>query len=140
MNSRLDELQAAVLRARLRFLPLWTERRRALAREYRASLAGVPAIAVPPECDAGHVYHLFPVRSQDRDGVQAHLRARGIETLIHYPVPIPRQPALAAEQPAQCAVADRACREVFSLPLYPTLAADAVAEVARALGSLQQVS
>ena len=135
VNSRLDELQAAVLRARLGFLPGWTARRRALAREYRAALAGVTGLVVPPECDPGHVYHLFPVRSAAREAVQAQLRASGIETLIHYPIPIPRQPALASEQPAQCAIADRVCGELFSLPLYPALPAGAIGEVAAVLGS-----
>jgi len=135
VNSRLDEMQAAVLRARLRFLPRWTERRRALAGEYRSALAGVPTVAVPPECDPGHVYHLFPVLVPARESVQAALRAKGVETLIHYPVPIPRQPALASQDPAQCPVADRVCAEVLSLPLYPSLPIDAVHEVARALAS-----
>ncbi|MBE3096992.1 MAG: DegT/DnrJ/EryC1/StrS family aminotransferase, partial [Planctomycetes bacterium] len=92
VNSRLDEIQAAVLRVRLAFLPRWTEQRRHLAALYRHALHGA-AIVVPPERDAGHVYHLFPVRAQERDRLQAHLSAAGIETLIHYPVPIPRQPA-----------------------------------------------
>lgn len=135
VNSRLDEMQAAILRARLPFLPAWTERRRTLARAYRKALASVSSITVPPEADAGHVYHLFPVRSAKREQVQAHLKARGVETLIHYPVPIPRQPALASEQPAECPVADRVCAEVFSLPLYPALPDDAVARVAEAFAS-----
>ena len=88
-----------------------------------------------PELDAGHVYHLFPVRSTARDDMQAHLRAAGIETLIHYPIPIPHQPALATEQPAECPVATRVCREVLSLPLYPSLSEDAVGEVAAALAT-----
>ena len=135
VNSRLDEMQAAILRARLPFLPGWTDTRRALSRRYRAALANVTAVVVPPACDPGHVYHLFAVRSADREAVQAYLRTRGIETLIHYPVPIPRQPALQPEDPAQCPVADLVCREIFSLPLYPTLPPGAIAEVAQALGS-----
>lgn len=135
VNSRLDDLQAAVLRARLVRLPAWTARRRALAREYRARLAGSTAIVVPPELDRGHVYHLFPVRSASRDAVQARLRAAGIETLIHYPVPIPRQPALASQQPADCPVANRICDEIFSLPLYPALPSDAIGRVADALAA-----
>ena len=67
VNSRLDEMQAAILRARLPLLPGWTERRRALARTYRTALAGTPGLAVPPERDPGHVYHLFPVRSAIED-------------------------------------------------------------------------
>jgi dTDP-4-amino-4,6-dideoxygalactose transaminase len=121
VNSRLDELQAAVLRARLRFLARWTVRRRQLAAAYRRALSG-SRVAVPRELDAGHVYHLFPIRTSARDAVQTHLAAEGIETLIHYPVPITRQPALAGEAPAECPVATRVCAEVVSLPLYPALA------------------
>jgi dTDP-3-amino-3,4,6-trideoxy-alpha-D-glucose transaminase len=137
VNSRLDELQAAVLRARLRFLPAWTERRRAIARAYRASLAGGHLFVVPPEFDAGHVYHLFPVLSPRRDEVQSALRAAGVETLIHYPVPISRQPAVASEDPAPCPVADRVCAEVLSLPLYPALSDSAIAQVAAATRTLE---
>ncbi len=97
VNSRLDEMQAAILRARLTRLPSWTTRRRALAARYRAGLTTVVAAAtaagrtlgVPAEHDAGHVYHLFPVLSGERDALKARLDAAGIETLIHYPVPDP---------------------------------------------------
>ena len=133
VNSRLDELHAAVLRARLPLLAGWTATRRSLAAAYRAALADVDTIIVPPEADAGHVYHLFPVRSGARDAMQAHLKSCGIETLIHYPVPIPQQPALLSEAPADCPVANRLCREVFSLPLYPSLAPAAIQVVADAL-------
>jgi dTDP-4-amino-4,6-dideoxygalactose transaminase len=132
VNTRLDEIQAAILRARLPLLPGWTEQRRALAREYRAMLAGSP-LEVPPQHDPGHVYHLFPVRSPRRDALQAHLVDRGIETLIHYPVPIPRQPAFASAHGAMCPIADRVCAEVCSLPLYPRLSIDAVRSVAAAV-------
>ena len=135
VNSRLDELQAAILRARLPLLPAWTARRRALAAHYRRALAGVDTVVVPREADAGHVYHLFPVRSNARDAMQAHLTANGVETLIHYPVPIPQQPAIATERPADCPVANRVCAEVFSLPLYPALPDAAIAEVTSALAS-----
>jgi len=118
VNSRLDEMQAAILAARLPFLRSWTEARRAHAAKYRRLLDGA-AIEVPPECDGGHVYHLFPVLSPRRDELQAWLRDQGIETLIHYPVPIPRQPALQSELPAMCPEADRVCAQVCSLPLYP---------------------
>ena len=130
-NSRLDEMQAAILRARLPFLRAWTNRRRAIATQYRQALAGA-VLTVPPEMDAGHVYHLFPVLTPDRDRFQQHMKDRGIETLIHYPIPIPRQPALAATSPAMCPVADRVCAEVVSLPMYPALSDEAVAEVASA--------
>jgi dTDP-3-amino-3,4,6-trideoxy-alpha-D-glucose transaminase len=131
VNSRLDEMQAAILRARLPRLSAATARRRVIAAEYRASLHN-PAIHVPREFDAGHVYHLFPVLVGDRDRFQAHMRAAGIETLIHYPVPIPRQPAAAAWSPAMCAVADQVTGAVVSLPMYPSLPAQAIAEVTAA--------
>ena len=136
MNSRLDEIQAAILTARLKWLPRWTESRRALARHYRAALADAP-VSVPPEWDPGHVYHLFPVLSESRSELQEHLAARGVETLIHYPIPIPRQPAFASERPAQCPVADRIAAEVFSLPLHPGLTPQAIEEVAAALHAFQ---
>jgi dTDP-3-amino-3,4,6-trideoxy-alpha-D-glucose transaminase len=120
VNSRLDELQAAVLRARLTHLPAWTARRRVIASLYRSSLAGSSVTPVP-ERDAGHVYHLFVVRNDDRRALQRHLRDRGIETLIHYPNPIHRQPAFAGERAAPCPRAEAACGEVLSLPLHPSL-------------------
>jgi dTDP-4-amino-4,6-dideoxygalactose transaminase len=132
VNSRLDEMQAAVLRARLPYLAGWTQRRRVLAARYRRRLAG-DCVAAVPELDPGHVYHLFVVRSAARRELQAHLAARGIDTLIHYPVPIPRQPALARMQPADCPIAARACDEVLSLPLHPALTDQDVDLVAEAV-------
>lgn len=132
MNSRLDEIQAAILRERLALLPRWTETRRTLAAAYRAGLEGAP-VRVPRLCDPGHVYHLFPVLTPQRDRLQAHLREHGIETLVHYPVPIPRQPALAESRPDVCPVADRVCGEVCSLPLHPALPVDAVRAVVAAV-------
>jgi dTDP-3-amino-3,4,6-trideoxy-alpha-D-glucose transaminase len=135
VNSRLDELQAAVLRARLPYLAGWTARRRVLAARYRAALSGGP-VEVPPEMDAGHVYHLFVVRvvpTGARGELQARLAAHGIETLIHYPVPIPRQVALSAADPAECPIASRVCDEILSLPLHPGLGNRDVDAVAAAL-------
>jgi len=141
VNSRLDEMQAAILRARLARLPAWTTRRRALAARYRAGLTPIVAAAtaagrrlvVPAEHDAGHVYHLFPVLSGERDALKTRLEAQGIETLIHYPVPITRQPALATEEPADCPVANRICNELLSLPLYPDMPDAAVEDVLAAM-------
>jgi dTDP-4-amino-4,6-dideoxygalactose transaminase len=140
INSRLDEMQAAILRARLPRLQAWTDARRSLAAAYRSALAGAP-ITVLPERDPGHVYHLFVVRSAARRELQAHLTAHGIETLIHYPVPIPRQPAMAAAvnvAPAECPQADRACAEVMSLPLHPALDQDDVRHVAAAVNAFER--
>jgi dTDP-4-amino-4,6-dideoxygalactose transaminase len=82
--------------------------------------------------DAGHVYHLFAVLAHDRDILQRQLLAGGVETLVHYPIPLPRQPAFASEDPAQCPIADRLCDQVLSLPLYPGLSPAAVEQVAAA--------
>ncbi len=135
VNSRLDELQAAILRARLSWLPAWTTRRRALAAGYRAALNGVSTIEVPPEFDCGHVYHLFPVRSRARAAMRRHLEAAGIQTLVHYPIPIPRQAAMAEQHPAECPIATRVCDEVLSLPVYPTLDDSAIPRIAAALAT-----
>ena len=134
--------QAAILRARLARLPDWTARRRAHGARYRAALppivaaaaAAGQALTVPPQLDAGHVYHLFPVLSSERDALRSRLDAEGVETLIHYPVPIPRQPALATEEPADCPVAGRICQELVSLPLYPDMTEATVDTVLAALG------
>jgi dTDP-4-amino-4,6-dideoxygalactose transaminase len=142
LNSRLDEMQAAILRTRLGWLPAWTARRRALAARYRQRFCGASVEALA-QADAGHVYHLFVVRARSvlqpdrhvREELQAHLAARGIETLIHYPVPIPQQPALAAAQPADCPVASRACREILSLPLHPAMHDDDVDAIVEAVNA-----
>ena len=119
INSRLDELQAAILRARLPLLAPWTQRRRELAAGYRRSLHDdLRPIA---ERDPGHVYHLFPVRTPARQAVQDALRAAGVETLIHYPVPLNEQPAFLPYHGPACPVAAQASRELLSLPLYPGL-------------------
>ena len=137
VNSRLDELQAAILRARLRFLPKWTSRRRDISRRYRHELDN-PLVRVPPELDSGHVYHLFPVLTDDRAAVQAHLASRSVETLIHYPIPIPRQPAVTRFVPEICPIADKICNEVVSLPMYPGLADHEISTVIEAVRSFSR--
>jgi dTDP-4-amino-4,6-dideoxygalactose transaminase len=131
VNSRLDEIQAAILRARLPFLPGWTAKRRELAGKYRHALAGA-AVVVPPECDPGHVYHLFVALTGARDRFLDHLAARGVGALVHYPIPVPRQGAFAGSR-ATCPIADRVCAEVCSLPLHPRLDDAALASVAAAV-------
>jgi dTDP-4-amino-4,6-dideoxygalactose transaminase len=131
VNSRLDEMQAAILRARLPFLPKWTARRRALARGYRTALKDIHSVTAAPEVDIGHVYHLFPVLSPQRDALRHQLSTSGVETLIHYPIAIPRQRAIASRD--ECPIAERVCSEVFSLPLYPALDDSAIGRVTGAL-------
>lgn len=135
VNSRLDELQAAILRARLPRLAGWTATRRRLAAVYRATLAD-SAIGVPPEFEASHVYHLFVIRAGSAPDARArfrqHMESRGIQTLVHYPVAIPSQPAFAALAPAACPEGEALCRQVVSLPLNPALDEAVVREVAAA--------
>ena len=133
-HSRLDEIQAAILRARLRLLPSWTARRRAIAAQYRDGLANAPVL-VPANLDTGHVYHLFPIRTAGRDAFQEHLRDRKIETLVHYPVPIPAQPAFAFANPAPCPITATVCSELVSLPLYPRLRDAEVVQVIEAVNT-----
>jgi dTDP-4-amino-4,6-dideoxygalactose transaminase len=120
INSRLDEIQAAILRARLPWLAGWTSTRRRLAAVYRRALP--PSVQTIAERDRGHVYHLFPVRVTDRDRLRAHLADAGVETLIHYPSPLTEQQAFAAYASPPCPVATEAARTLLSLPLHPQLA------------------
>jgi dTDP-4-amino-4,6-dideoxygalactose transaminase len=132
VNSRLDEIQAAILRARLPLLPGWTVRRRQLAARYRSALSGAP-VEVAPECDPGHVYHLLTVRTPVRDMLQCHLGESGIGTLVHYPIPVPRQPAFADLAATACPHADRLAAQVLSLPLHPGISDGEVDEVVSAI-------
>ena len=86
----------------------------------------------------GHVYHLFPVRTMHRDALQAHLGAAGIETLIHYPIALTRQPAFAPYSPEPAPNAERAALELLSLPLYPRLRDADVARITDAVGEFQK--
>lgn len=136
VNSRLDEVQAAILRARLPRLPGWTGCRRTLAAHYRRLL---PTTAPPiRERDPGHVYHLFAVRSSSRDHLKVHLLESGVETLVHYPVPLHEQPVLVEYGARACPVAARAARELLSLPLRPQLTAAAVSRVADVVAAFER--
>ncbi|MBO0952391.1 DegT/DnrJ/EryC1/StrS family aminotransferase [Fibrella forsythiae] len=129
-NSRLDELQAAILAEKLPFLTEENERRRQIARRYVAELA-LPSLILPP-ADAidQDVWHLFVVRHPDRDAFLEHLRQHGVGTDVHYPVSPHRQVAYAHQWPADAfPIADQLHREVVSLPLNPTLTAEEVSRV-----------
>ena len=137
-NSRLDELQAAILRVKLVRLGAWNQARRRHAEAYRRLLndAGLQAIAVqqePPNCMS--VYHLFVIRCAHRDTIRQSLVQRGIGAQVHYAVSLPQQPALASlgYRVTDFPVAARAAREVLSLPLYPELSEVEIREVVAAL-------
>lgn len=137
-NSRLDEIQAAVLRVKLQQLNGWNQERRAIAQRYNALLSDLP-VTVPevPEW-ATPVWHLYVIRSQQRDALQAHLQAQGIQTVIHYPVP-PHQQACYTDLIAGASypLAETLCGEVLSLPMYPGLTEAEQQQVARAIASFQ---
>jgi dTDP-4-amino-4,6-dideoxygalactose transaminase len=135
MNSRLDELQAAILRVKLRHLDAWNATRRARAAAYADLLP--PTVTRPvelPGCE--HVYHLYVVRSPQRDALRAALTAAGIGTGIHYPVPVHRQPAYAAHAARALPHTEQAAAEILSLPMHPLLT---VAEVARVADVVRSV-
>ncbi len=134
VNSRLDELQAAILRVGLRHLPAWTERRRALAAFYLREL-GDTGLGLPREQPyARAVHHLFVVRHPRRDAFAEALAELGIGTLVHYPVPLHLQPAFADPAgPPRLPVAERAASEILSLPLYPELRDEQARQVVEAV-------
>ena len=136
VNSRLDELQAAVLRTRLPMLPRWTARRRALAATYGRLLTG--SVRPLPQRDEGHVYHLFVVRSSERDALQEHLSASRIETFIHYPIPLTHQPAFQQWTRHECPLAACATREILSLPLHQRLTDREVERICLGIDAFQK--
>ncbi|MFB0534201.1 MAG: DegT/DnrJ/EryC1/StrS family aminotransferase [Anaerolineae bacterium] len=144
LNSRLDELQAAILRVKLRHLDEWNEARRARARLYDELLAG-SGVATPIEMDYGrHVYHLYVVRCPHRNELRNHLAERGVGTAIHYPVPIHLQEAYRdlGYQRGDFPVTEACADEILSLPMYPDLREDEVREIAELVKEYdeQQVS
>ncbi len=137
-NYRMEGFQGAILRVKLRHLEKWTETRRALAGKYEGMLAGC-GVDLPSEMPwARHVYHLYTVRSDDRDGLQSALLAEGIQTAIHYAVPAHRQPAYAnlGYGRGSFPQAEVAAGRVLSLPIYPELREEAVTIVAEAVKRL----
>jgi dTDP-4-amino-4,6-dideoxygalactose transaminase len=130
-NSRLDELQAAILRVKLRYLEMWNQRRRELAACYAKWLKNTDLVLPQASNDVAHVYHLYVVRAKQRDELLAYLRGRGIEAQVHYPVPVHLQPAYAnlGFGPGSLPEAERAAGEVLSLPLYPEMKEQAIEKV-----------
>lgn len=134
-NYRMEGFQGAILRVKLRHLEKWTEARRALAGKYNELLAGCE-LDLPTEMPwARHVYHLYTLRTDDRDRLQAALLAEGIQTAVHYAVPAHLQPAYSdlGYRRGSFPNAEVAADRVLSLPLYPELSEDSVSRVARSV-------
>ena len=140
-NTRLDELQAAVLRVKLRYLDIENKRRGELATIYDRALAASAVQCPQVNPGASHVYHQYVVRCDQRDALQTYLKANGIGSLIHYPVPVHLQPAYAGRivtAPGGLSVTERTCREILSLPMYPQLTEEQIARVGSAIVEWEQ--
>ncbi len=140
LNSRLDELHAAILRERLKHLSDWTERRRAIAHRYAAQIRHPQVRVLPLPADpARHVHHLFVVTSPVREALQAHLKAAGVDSLFHYPIPAHHQPPCAAVRidPQGLAAAEEHARTCLSLPIHPAMSDAEVAQVIDAVNAFK---
>jgi dTDP-4-amino-4,6-dideoxygalactose transaminase len=134
LNSRLDELQSAILRVKLAHLTAWNQRRREIAALYYDLLNDTSLVLPEAPNDGDHVYHLYVARHPERQRVMRELHERGIGTVIHYPIATHLQPIyshLAA--PGSLPVTEQLCDDIFSLPIYPELTDDEVRAVATAL-------
>lgn len=127
INSRLDELQAAILDAQLPYVHEWNVRRREIARRFTAGLKDV--VVTPAESSFGtHVYHLYVIQTKDRDALQQYLLDKGIQTLIHYPIPAHLQKAYAYRgyKRGDLPVTEQVTQQILSLPMFPELTNDQV--------------
>jgi dTDP-4-amino-4,6-dideoxygalactose transaminase len=120
-NSRLDELQAAVLRRKLIHLDTWNETRRRVAKQYHSLLRDADVILPREAKDHRHIYHLYVVRHRQRNALRAHLLRNGVETAIHYPIPVHLQKAYIelGRKKGSYPVAEKMAKEIVSLPMYP---------------------
>lgn len=135
-NYRMDAIQGAILRVKLQHLEAWTEARRAHARRYSLLLGGAANLKTPVDkADRRHVYHVYAIRSRDRDRLQRALSAEGIQSGLHYPIPVHLQKAHAdlGYQAGDFPISEAAAREVLSLPIYPEMPAWHVDQVVAAL-------
>ncbi len=127
-NHRLDSLQAAILRVKLNYLDKWIDSRRRLAALYNKLLSGADVVIPAGLPGYQHVYHLYVIRSHNRDALQAHLKERGIGTAIHYPAPVHLQPFYSngIDRHGQYPVSEKICNEILSLPMYPEMTEEQV--------------
>lgn len=140
MNSRLDEMQAAILSARLKWLPGFTERRQKIAEMYRNQIQNpsIRLLATPEEVSA-HVYHLFVVKCAKRDQLMRHLTSNGVQSLIHYPVPVHKQPPCVdmRRDPQGLLMSEQHADTCLSMPCHPQMSDQDVQRVIEALNSYE---
>lgn len=138
INSRLDGLQAAILSAKLPYILQWTAARRNHAATYDALLGAIPEVTVPAvRPDSEHSYHLYVVRVPRREALMSYLKERGIDTVIHYPTPLPLLPCYAylGKTAADFPVASSIQSEILSLPIYPEMTTEMIHYVCEAIAS-----
>ena len=123
VNARLDALQAAVLRAKVKYLPGWNQRRREIARFYDNGLKGADVVVPFAEPHGVHVYHQYVIRSRKREALAAHLKERGVDTAVYYPVPLHMQKCFAGLgcKEGDLPESERAARETLALPIFPEM-------------------
>lgn len=134
-NRRLDTLQAAILIVKLKHLERWNKKRRAIAKTYKKLLRGLP-IELPYELpNVTHVYHLFVIRTKQRDELKVYLESKGISTGIHYPVPIHLQPVYKnlGYEKGDFPIAENFAKEILSLPIYPELTKSEISKIAKTI-------
>jgi dTDP-4-amino-4,6-dideoxygalactose transaminase len=133
LNSRLDDLQAAVLRVKLKYLDQWNKRRQELAALYTSLLSNSPLVLPSQPEGVSHVYHRYVIRYTYRDGLKAYLDKHGVRTLVHYPVPVHLQPAYGdlGYSPGDLPATEAAASQVLSIPLYPEMSTDMVERVSQ---------
>jgi dTDP-4-amino-4,6-dideoxygalactose transaminase len=136
-NSRLDEIQAAILRVKLKYLDQWNEERRRKAKLYTKMLSPLGVVCPSEKKGARHVYHLYTIKTRKRDFLQAFLKKKGIETLIHYPIPIPLQKAYRelGYQRRDLLLTNLWSRKILSLPFFPEIKEYEVEEVVEGIRS-----
>jgi dTDP-4-amino-4,6-dideoxygalactose transaminase len=137
-NSRLDEIQAAILRVKLAYLDNDNAKRQKLAARYNRALSDTHLVLPSTRSNTEHVYHLYVIRSDKREALQKHLKQSGIGALIHYPVPVHLQPAYNNTSSGSLPNTEQAAKEVLSLPMYPELKEQEIDAVCDALHSFEK--
>ncbi len=134
-NSRLDEIQAALLRVKLKYLDQWNEERRGKAKLYTERLSPLGVVCPSEKKGVRHVYHLYAIKTRKRDSLQAFLKKKGIETLIHYPIPIPLQKAYRelGYRRRDLPLTNFWSRKILSLPFFPELTEQEMEEVQKGI-------
>ncbi len=135
VNSRLDEIQAAILRIKLLNIDKWNKERQDIASRYNSLLKNLPLKLPAANQDSCHIYHLYTLRSNQRNEIMSFLNQYGIGTAVHYPKPIYLQPSYLnlGFKKGLCPIAEEAAKQIFAIPLYPELTDDMVNEIARTI-------